>query len=396
MNTLHPMVLAGELDDMGDGWIYMFKGWADKGLAVGLLLIVLYVLITRFSLKAGVGAGDAAGKYQDVAPLRENTDAAQAQPVAFQALLDAAGDPGEASLKAVPPTPAAENEQPAERIGPRFLIPPVHSLLAGDRTPPIPESDADKALTEARPDDTAPRLRVLGTLEMHNVAELEPRLIELAAHLLLKPHSSAERLCEDLGDGDPWSPKTLGSRLRDLRTRLGADAEGNLYVPQRKGKSSPYALSDKVRCDWSEFELLAKLGVSRGEDGLHYLERALAMVDGVPLGEHAASWMSGLRTAMQARIVDTAHHVASYRTQDGRHQDFPSAPTVLHHRPQCRRPLRNPLPSPDARRGRSRQPHRTARRHRTVAGRESAPEPRPDRQEDPGARRQAARSLRTG
>ncbi|WP_406384035.1 LysM peptidoglycan-binding domain-containing protein [Streptomyces sp. NBC_00117] len=272
-----------------------------------------------------VPASDAAGQHHQVAPHRENTDAAQAQPVAFQALLNAAGDPGQASLTAVPPAPAAENEQPAERIGPRFLIPPVHSLLAADRPPPIPETHADKTLTEAGPDDTAPRLRVLGTLEVQSAGELEPRLIELAAHLLLKPHSSAERLCEDLGDGDPWSPKTLGSRLRDLRTRLGADADGILYVPQRKGKSSPYALSDQVRCDWNEFERLAKLGVSRGEDGLHYLERALAMVDGVPLGEHAASWMSGLRTAMQARIVDTAHHVASYRTQDGRHQDFPSA-----------------------------------------------------------------------
>ncbi|WP_326773009.1 LysM peptidoglycan-binding domain-containing protein [Streptomyces sp. NBC_01445] len=272
-----------------------------------------------------VPAGDAAGQHQDIAALREDTDAAQAQPVAFQALLDTAGDPGQASLKAVPPAPAAENEEPAERIGPRFLIPPVHSLLAAERTPPIPETNADKALTEAGPDDTAPRLRVLGTLEMQNAGDLEPRLIELAAHLLLKPHSSAERLCEDLGDGDPWSPKTLGSRLRDLRTRLGADVDGNLYVPQRKGKSSPYALSDKVRCDWREFERLAKLGVSRGEDGLNYLERALAMVDGVPLGEHPASWMSGLRSAMQARIVDTAHHVASYRTQDGRHQDLPSA-----------------------------------------------------------------------
>ncbi|MFA3843232.1 AfsR/SARP family transcriptional regulator [Streptomyces aureus] len=270
-------------------------------------------------------ASDAPGQHQDVAPLRENTVATLAQPVAFQALLDAAGDPGQASLKAVPLAPAAENEQSAERIGPQFLIPPVHSLLAAERTSPIPETNADKALTEAGPDDIAPRLRVLGTLEVQNAGELEPRLIELAAHLLLKPHNSAEKLCEDLGDGDPWSPNTLGSRLRDLRTRLGADADGNLYVPQRKGKSSPYALSDKVRCDWSEFERLANLGVSRGGDGLNYLERALAMVDGVPLGEHAASWMSGLRTAMQARIVDTAHSVASYRTQDGRHQDFPSA-----------------------------------------------------------------------
>ncbi|MFD4647988.1 hypothetical protein [Streptomyces sp. NPDC056713] len=93
---------------------------------------------------------------------------------------------------------------------------------------------------------------------MQNAGELEPRLIELAAHLLLKPHSTAEKLCEDLGDGDPWSPKTLGSRLRELCTRLGADADGNLYVPQRKGKSWPLyrfddqpaglRVQDAVRC----------------------------------------------------------------------------------------------------------------------------------------------------
>ncbi|MEU5060063.1 MULTISPECIES: hypothetical protein [unclassified Streptomyces] len=56
MNTLHSIVLAGQLNDLGDSWIDMFKGWATNGLVVVLLLIVLYVLITRFSLKAGVGA----------------------------------------------------------------------------------------------------------------------------------------------------------------------------------------------------------------------------------------------------------------------------------------------------------------------------------------------------
>ncbi|MFB8273603.1 hypothetical protein ACFC96_44530 [Streptomyces sp. NPDC055955] len=56
MSTLHPMVLAGQLSDLGDSWIGMFKDWATNGLAVMLLIIVLYVLITRFSLKAGVGA----------------------------------------------------------------------------------------------------------------------------------------------------------------------------------------------------------------------------------------------------------------------------------------------------------------------------------------------------
>ncbi|WP_372350946.1 hypothetical protein [Streptomyces sp. KL116D] len=41
-------------------------------------------------------------------------------------------------------------------------------------------------------------------------------------------------------------------------------------------------LSEQVRCDWWEFERLATLGLTRGEDGLPYLERALALVDGIP------------------------------------------------------------------------------------------------------------------
>ncbi|MER5951201.1 hypothetical protein ABT127_34705 [Streptomyces sp. NPDC001904] len=52
----HHMVLAGALDDLGDGWIGMFGSWANNGLKVALVVIVLYVLVTRFSLKAGVGA----------------------------------------------------------------------------------------------------------------------------------------------------------------------------------------------------------------------------------------------------------------------------------------------------------------------------------------------------
>ncbi|MGW2081327.1 LysM peptidoglycan-binding domain-containing protein [Streptomyces sp. NPDC001939] len=264
----------------------------------------------------------------DTSPPPAHTEQAAA-PVGFQALLGAAAYPGQAPLKAVqaPPAPSAESSadwaQPA-RIGPRFRIPPTHTILTPERLAALPKTDEDKAPSEAGPDDTTPRLRILGGLHMDH-AELEPRLIELAAHLLLRPGSSADVLCEDLGDRDPWSPSTLNSRLRALRNRLGTDLDGVLYVPQRVSKASPYALSDKVRCDWKDFERLAKLGVSRGEEGLPHFERALALVGGVPLGEHSSSWMAPLRTYMQDRIADVAHTVATYRTLNGPHQDFPSA-----------------------------------------------------------------------
>ncbi|MFD0067357.1 hypothetical protein [Streptomyces sp. NPDC056690] len=271
----------------------------------------------------GQGIGDAAA---DPRPAGEEQAAA---PGGFQALLGAAADPGQAPLRAVQahPSPSTESgssgAQP-ERIGPRFRIAPSHTILTPERVAAIGETDEDKALSEAGPDDTAPRLRILGGLHVEN-AELEPRLIELAAHLFLRPGSSADVLCEDLGNREPWSTSTLNARLRALRNRLGTDPDGALYVPQRVSKASPYALSDKVRCDWTEFERLAELGVSRGEEGLHYFERALALVGGVPLGEHASSWMVPLRTYMQERIADVAHTLATYRTMAGPHQDFPSA-----------------------------------------------------------------------
>ncbi|MFJ7105645.1 hypothetical protein [Streptomyces albogriseolus] len=56
MNTVHDVVLAGELDDLGDGWITMFEGWATKGLQAGLIVLVVVIMIQRFSLKAGIGA----------------------------------------------------------------------------------------------------------------------------------------------------------------------------------------------------------------------------------------------------------------------------------------------------------------------------------------------------
>jgi hypothetical protein len=56
VSTVHSVVLAGELDDLGDSWIDMLQGWASAGLQTGLLALVVVVMIQRFSLKAGLGA----------------------------------------------------------------------------------------------------------------------------------------------------------------------------------------------------------------------------------------------------------------------------------------------------------------------------------------------------
>ncbi|MEH0433853.1 hypothetical protein QBB34_47680 [Streptomyces stelliscabiei] len=49
-------LLAGKLDDLGDSWITMFENWATRGLQAGLLVLVVVIMIQKFSLKAGIGA----------------------------------------------------------------------------------------------------------------------------------------------------------------------------------------------------------------------------------------------------------------------------------------------------------------------------------------------------
>ncbi|MGW0825244.1 hypothetical protein [Streptomyces sp. NPDC002845] len=56
MNTVNSLMLAGQLDDLGDSWITMLQDWATKGLQAGLLVLVVVIMIQKFSLKAGIGA----------------------------------------------------------------------------------------------------------------------------------------------------------------------------------------------------------------------------------------------------------------------------------------------------------------------------------------------------
>ena len=56
MNTVHSVLLAGELNNLGNSWLDMFKEWATKGLQTGLICLVVVIMIQKFSLKAGIGA----------------------------------------------------------------------------------------------------------------------------------------------------------------------------------------------------------------------------------------------------------------------------------------------------------------------------------------------------
>ncbi|MFI1169849.1 hypothetical protein ACH4UM_41525 [Streptomyces sp. NPDC020801] len=95
-----------------------------------------------------------------------------------------------------------------------------------------------------------------------------PRMAQLAALLYFRPGRSADVLCADMDPVSPWSTSTLNARMQGLRSSLGSDSSGNLYVPRRKAGEDPYRLAAGVRCDWSRF--------------LQLVERAL------PLARHPA------------------------------------------------------------------------------------------------------------
>ncbi|MFD3920281.1 hypothetical protein [Streptomyces sp. NPDC058595] len=56
MNSVSHLVLAGKLDVLGDSWIAMLTDWGTRGFKAALIILVVYVMVTKFSLKAGIAA----------------------------------------------------------------------------------------------------------------------------------------------------------------------------------------------------------------------------------------------------------------------------------------------------------------------------------------------------
>jgi hypothetical protein len=173
----------------------------------------------------------------------------------------------------------------------------------------------------------APEIRVLGPVEVTGVDNTGhgPRMAQLAALLYFRPGRSADVLCADMDPVSPWSTSTLNARMQGLRSCLGSDPAGDLYVPRRKTGDDPYRLSPGVRCDWMHFLQLVERALPMGPSGLPDLEKALSLVRGKPFGGRPLPWAEPHAQEMITRIVDVAHTVATYRTPAGPHHDLSAA-----------------------------------------------------------------------
>ncbi|WP_030181154.1 LysM peptidoglycan-binding domain-containing protein [Streptomyces sp. NRRL S-813] len=238
-------------------------------------------------------------------------------PAASSTQLDDDTGPGtEAAVSLAPASPAAADSTSAAKAG------EAHAPGAALEEPAVPEGEECEAQ-----DLHASEIRVLGPVEVTGVDSTGhgPRMAQLAALLYFRPGRSADVLCADMDPVSPWSTSTLNARMQGLRSCLGSDPAGTLYVPRRKTGEDPYRLAPTVRCDWSRFLQLVERALPLGPSGLTDLDKALALVRGQPFGGRPLPWAEPHAQEMITRIIDVAHTVATYRTPAGPHHDLSAA-----------------------------------------------------------------------
>ncbi|MFF7987091.1 hypothetical protein ACFZDK_49825 [Streptomyces sp. NPDC007901] len=236
------------------------------------------------------------------------------------------GDTGPGAYAAVPKASTAPTATPS--AGTEETADAAPSAAAEKTTPPqTRDGDGDGDGDGEAHDLHAPEIRVLGPVEVSGVDSTGhgPRMAQLAALLYFRPGRSADTLCRDMDPISPWSTSTLNARMQGLRSQLGSDPTGTLYVPRRKSGEDPYRLGPGVRCDWTRFLQLAEQALPLGPLGLTGLEKALTLVRGRPFGGRPLPWAEPHQQDMTTRIIDVAHTVATYRTPAGPHHDLSAA-----------------------------------------------------------------------
>ncbi|MCX4598276.1 LysM peptidoglycan-binding domain-containing protein [Streptomyces sp. NBC_01549] len=273
------------------------------------------------------------------APIPSRTAATEVSGEVFPALLAASTDPSGLRLlsPATPLTGLSDDTGPAnEPVAPSAPASPgaadstdaAEAADAADDPAAAVEESTEAEAEECEAHDLhAPEIRVLGPVEVTGVDSTGhgPRMAQLAALLYFRPGRSADVLCADMDPVSPWSTSTLNARMQGLRSSLGSDSAGNVYVPRRKAGEDPYRLAAGVRCDWTRFLQLVERALPLGPSGLTDLEKALTLVRGKPFGGRPLPWAEPYQQEMITRIIDVAHTVATYRIPAGPHHDLNAA-----------------------------------------------------------------------
>ena len=154
------------------------------------------------------------------------------------------------------------------------------------------------------PAKTGPRLNLLGPVELVGCTGPAPKravrqLVEYCAWLLLHPGRGPQQM----GTALLVAEGTRRSNMSRLRTWLGTDPAGELYLPD--AYSGRIHLHDQVSSDWEELLQLTAGGVNRLP--LERLLTALELVRGAPLADASPTqwgWAEEFRSDAAALIRD--------------------------------------------------------------------------------------------
>lgn len=255
--------------------------------------------------------------------------AASGQPLTVRITSEDAQDPGNpfpALLAGLPtptpapttiPAPAAPVDEPATQAP----APDTGSTPAEAAQPQPPTIAADKNATAGEV-----RIEMLGPLGIKGGVRSAhaSRTTALAALIHLRPGRGADAVCQAMDPINPWSTRTLHSRLSELRNVVGLTEDGHPLLPRPKAGDG-YTFHPAVTSDWEQFKALASRGLAAGpKTGTADLEAAMALVRGKPFDGRTLPWADPVIQEMLSRITDTAHTLARWHT-DGDTPDLDAA-----------------------------------------------------------------------
>jgi hypothetical protein len=147
-----------------------------------------------------------------------------------------------------------------------------------------------------------PTLRLLGPIELLGAAGTAPpraekQCLEYCCWLLEHPGTTAQAMAAALVVAEG----TRRSNVSRLRSWLGADAQGDAYLPD--AYSGRIVLHPAVSSDWQRLQILTAPGVNKTSN--EGLRAALDLVRGAPLADAAPGqwhWAEELRTDMLSVI----------------------------------------------------------------------------------------------
>jgi nucleoid-associated protein YgaU len=197
-----------------------------------------------------------------------------------------------------------------------------------------PHADRQRILPRVSPGEDAapqvgpPQILVLGPVAVRftNGAEAESdrrrKLTELAAYIALHPGADNHRIDDAIWPTRRVSRSTRHSATSRLRRWLGPAPDGQPWLPVVPDRGQ-YRFRPEVRCDWIDFQVLARRGFSDGPDGLDDLSAALALVRGQPFAGVDPAWYAWAEYDTQemiSAVTDVAHalSVALLGTGDAR------------------------------------------------------------------------------